>query len=67
VNNEPVVVNVTAGLILLNSVFVAIQAFGVDLTVDQVTALMGVGNSLGGLIIALLTRRLVTPVPRDHG
>lgn len=61
-NNEPVVVNVTAGLIVLNSIFIALQAFAVELTAEQVSALMGVGNSLGGLLIALWTRRLVTPV-----
>lgn len=41
----------TGAVALLGAVLTALTAFGVDLTTEQVTAVLGLGTALGGFLV----------------
>lgn len=65
--NEPVAV-ITAVTTLIEAIIALLPLFGVPLTVEQQAALMAVVVALAGVVSAVWTRSLVTPVanPRDN-
>jgi hypothetical protein len=46
----------------VTAVIALVVAFGVDLTTDQQTAILGVAAVIAPLVVALWTRRKVTPL-----
>lgn len=51
--------------VLLAAVLALVQSFGVTLTPEQVTAILGVWSALAGLVAAFTTRRLVRPAGKS--
>ena len=64
--NEPAVIlsTVLAAVVALLALLVS---FGVDLTGDQQTAIVGAVGAVGSLVVGLITRSLVTPTAKLAG
>ena len=64
---EPVAI-ITAVTTLVEAIIALLPLFGVPLTIEQQAAIMAVVVALAGVVSAVWTRSLVTPVanPRDN-